>query len=86
MAHVGEELGFVLVRPGQLVGFLDQIDLRSRQIIALAFECLRLLLELRVGLLQLLLLILKPRLRLAQSPALLFQLLVDDSQLLLLGL
>ena len=86
MAHVGEKLGLVLVRPGQLVGFLDQIHLCSRQIVALSFERLGLLLELCVGLLQLRLLILKPCLRLAQSPALLFQLLVDDSQLLLLGL
>ena len=86
VAHIGEELGLVLVRASQLVGFLDQIDLRARQMVALQLKRLGLLLELRVGLFQLGLLSLKPGLRLAQSSALLFQLLVDDPQFLLLGL
>ena len=58
----------------------------SCQLVPLALEQLRLLLQLRVGLLELGLLVLEPRLRLLQHVRLLLELLVADAQLLLLRL
>ncbi len=86
MAHVGEEFALVLIGALELGGLLGEHGLSAAQLVAPALQHLRLLLELRVGLLQLGLLRLQPLLGIAQCAGLHFQLLVADAQLLLLGL
>ena len=84
--HVGQEIGFISARLFELLS-PDPHDLVGAfKIVSLAFEQLRLFLELRVRLLKFSLLEFEPGLRFLQRAALLFELFVRDPQLLALRL
>ena len=84
--HVGEEVRFVAAGLLQLPRLELHRGVGPLQIVALRFQLLGLLLQLRIGLFQLDLLLLEPRLGFLERPALFLQLLVRDAQLLALNL
>ena len=84
--HVGEELSLVAVGARELGALRSRSSLAPTSSSCCWPELLRVLLELHVGLLELGLLGLEPRLRVAQLRALRLQLLVGDAQLFLLRL
>ena len=93
VGHVGQELGLVLARDGQLLGLsldllprLLQLPVLALDLALLALQGLGPLLELLVGDLELLLLGSELFLGLLEKLGLLLQLLVGSPQLLLLGL